>query len=146
MTIQWHFQDGAGAGVLQVSGYLGAESVARFAGAVGWALARGTGPLIVDLKALHGWSPQGQAALRDAVLRLAEQQRTLELAAVPAGADSALIAELSGIPVHLDVDAALAAHPAAPEADQAPEALARQRRKQNWRSAGWLQTPAGTAP
>ena len=139
MTIQWHFQDGAGVGVLQISGYLGAESVPRFAGAVGWALARGRGPLIVDLKALHGWSPQGQAAVRDAVLRLAEQHRTLELAAVPTGADSALIAELNGIPVHPDLDAALAAQPPVVEPAVAEPGEQRQR-KQNWRSAGWLQS------
>ena len=138
MTIQWHFQDGAGVGVLQISGYLGAESVPRFAGAVGWALARGRGPLIVDLKALHGWSPQGQAAVRDAVLRLAEQQRTLELAALPTGADTALIPELGGIPVHSDLDAALAAHPAV--AEEATEEPGEQpQRMQNWRSAGWLE-------
>jgi hypothetical protein len=143
LTIQWHFQDGAGVGVLQVSGYLGAESVPRFAGAVGWALARGTGPLIVDLKALHGWSPQGQAAVRDAVQRLAEQRRTLELAAVPTGADSVLIPELSGIPVHPDLDAALAAHPLLPDAEAVDaDTAARRKRKQNWRSAGWLQSPA----
>lgn len=141
MTIQWHFQDGAGVGVLQVSGYLGADSVPRFAGAVGWALARGTGPLIVDLKALLGWSPQGQAAVSDAVLRLAEQQRTLELAAVPAGAEFVLIPELSGIPVHADVEAALAAHPANPGTVSADDS-ARAQRAQNWRSAGWLQGPA----
>ena len=140
MTIQWHFQDGAGVGVLQVSGYLGADSVPRFAGAVGWALARGTGPLIVDLKALHGWSPQGQAAVRDAVLRLAAQQRTLELEAVPSGDGFALIPELAGIPVHPDLDTALAAHPAAPEATSADPSSQR-RRNQNWRSAGWLQSP-----
>ncbi|MFC1417855.1 anti-sigma factor antagonist [Streptacidiphilus cavernicola] len=142
MTIQWHFQDGSGVGVLQVSGYLGADSVPRFAGAVGWALARGTGPLIVDLKALLGWSPQGQAAVGAAVLRLAEARRTLELAAVPSGDGCALIPELSGIPVHLDLDAALAAHPAAPEPGGTADPAARQR-NQNWRSAGWQESPAG---
>ena len=135
MTIQWHFQDRSGAGVLQVSGYLGGDSVPRFAGAVGWALARGTGPLIVDLKALHGWSPQGQVALRDAALRLAEQQRTLELAAVPTGADCALIPELSDLPVHPDLAAALAAHPV-----EAGAAAGRRAEPQNWRSAGWSDT------
>ena len=140
MTIQWHFQDGAGVGVLQVSGYLGADSVPRFAGAVGWAVARGTGPLIVDLKALLGWSPQGQAAVRDAVLRLAAVQRTLELAAVPTGDGCALIPELGDLPVHPDLDAALAAHPAQDPAAGADPA-ARQR-TQNWRSAGWLESPA----
>lgn len=141
MTIQWHFQDGDGVCVLQVSGYLGADSVPRFAGAVGWALARGTGPLIVDLKALHGWSPQGQGAVLDAVRRLAEHQRTLELAGVPQGADAVLIAELGGVPVHADMDAALAAHPVVPDqADTDPRAAVR--RAQNWRSADWPDEPA----
>jgi hypothetical protein len=144
LTIQWHFQDGPGAGVLQVSGYLGSESVPRFAGAVGWALARGTGPLILDLKALLGWSPQGQAAIAAAALRLAEQHRTLELAAVPTGEDCALIAELQVLPLHSDVEAALAVHVAAaaaePGTDTEPGGGAGA--GQNWRSAGWLQSPA----
>lgn len=141
LTIQWHFQDGTRAGVLQVSGYLGADSVPRFAGAVGWALARGTGPLILDLRALLGWSAQGQEAIVDAVRRLAEQHRTLELASVPSGADSALIEELSGLRVHADVEAALAAQPTVP-VEPGADADAEPVTGQNWRSAGWLQSPA----
>ena len=141
MTIQWHFQDGPSVGVLAVSGYLGAESVPRFAGAVGWALARGTGTLIVDLKALHGWSPQGQAAVRDAVQRLAVQQRTLELAALPQGEGSALISELRDLPVHPDLETALAAHPTT-ASEQARSEAEHQGGHQNWRSAGWLEQPA----
>ncbi|MEY9839756.1 anti-sigma factor antagonist [Streptacidiphilus sp. EB103A] len=142
MTIQWHFQDGPSVGVLAVSGYLGAESVPRFAGAVGWALARGTGPLIVDLKALLGWSPQGQAAVAAAVLRLAVQQRTLELAALPTGEGSALIPELQGLPVHPDLESALAAHPAT-ASEQARSEAEHQGGHQNWRSAGWLEQARG---
>jgi len=167
VTIQWHFQNRPGAGVLQVSGYLAADCAPRFAGAVGWALARGTGPLIVDLKALSGWSPEGQSAISAAVLRLAEQQRPLELAAIPVGEEYGLIADLCDVPVHPDLATALAAHPGDP-ADQdgsdgsdGSDAFAgpvgagdvarpirtdgvrtgRRRSHQNWRSADWTETP-----
>ena len=48
MTIQWQYLAVPGAGVLSLSGYLGSEATDRFAGAIGWVVARGTGPIIID--------------------------------------------------------------------------------------------------
>ncbi|MET8563504.1 anti-sigma factor antagonist [Streptomyces flaveolus] len=71
-------------GVLSVVGYLGPDAVRRFSGAIGWALARGTGPVIVDLTELRSWSAEGQLAITEAARRLAQADRSLELAAIPA--------------------------------------------------------------
>lgn len=59
MTIEWHCTTHRDLGILSLSGYLGTEAVTRFAGAIGWVLARGTGPVVLDLTALRGWSPGG---------------------------------------------------------------------------------------
>lgn len=56
MTIEWRYTTHQDLGVLSLAGFLGADAVARFTGAVGWALARGTGPVILDLTELRGWS------------------------------------------------------------------------------------------
>ncbi|GAA3773158.1 hypothetical protein GCM10022403_005360 [Streptomyces coacervatus] len=110
MTIDWRYTVEENLGVLSVAGYLGPDAVHRFTGAVGWALARGTGPVIVDLTELRGWSAEGQGAITEAADRLAEAGRSLELAAIPA--DGSLVPAADGppIPVHTDLAAALAAH------------------------------------
>lgn len=46
MTIEWNYAAHEDLAVLSLAGYLGAEATGRFTGAVGWALARGTGPVI----------------------------------------------------------------------------------------------------
>ncbi|MER8046761.1 anti-sigma factor antagonist [Streptomyces sp. NPDC094032] len=111
MTIEWQYTDHGHLGVLALAGYLGDQAVDRFAGAVGWTLARGTGPVVVDLTALRGWSPTGQFAVTDAARRLAGAGRSMELAAIPA--DGSLVPTGPGpdIPVHPDLPTALAAHP-----------------------------------
>ncbi|WP_284574421.1 anti-sigma factor antagonist [Streptomyces sp. 2P-4] len=110
MTIEWRYTTHDGLGVLSLAGYLGADATARFTGAVGWAEARGSGPLILDLTQLLGWSVGGQLAVAQAARRLAAAGRTLELAAIPA--DGSLVPDAGepAVPVHCDLSAALAAH------------------------------------
>lgn len=110
MTIEWHYAIHEEFGVLSVAGFLGADAVERFTGAVGWALARGTGPLIVDLTELLGWSVSGQLALSQAADLLADRRRSLELAAIPP--DGSLVPDGTHppIPVHSSLATALAAH------------------------------------
>ncbi|MCZ4121081.1 STAS domain-containing protein [Streptomyces sp. H39-S7] len=112
MTIQWHYENRPGVGLLSLSGFLGEQACPRFAGAVGWALTRGQGTLIVDLTGLQGWSEGGQETLAAAAGRLAEQGRSLELAGVPV--DNAAFTPRAGDPdirCHRNLEAALAAHP-----------------------------------
>lgn len=54
MTIEWRYTVEQDLGILSVSGYLGPDAVHRFAGAVGWVVGRGTGPVVVDLTELRG--------------------------------------------------------------------------------------------
>ncbi|WP_418958068.1 anti-sigma factor antagonist [Streptomyces tritici] len=103
MTIEWRYTIQPDLGVLSLAGFLGTDAVGRFAGAVGWAVARGTGPVILDLTSLRGWSDGGRAAVAEAAARLAAQGRSLELAAAPDGG-------CPPIPGHPDLPAALAAH------------------------------------
>ncbi|MFF5919966.1 anti-sigma factor antagonist [Streptomyces flavochromogenes] len=110
MTIEWRYTVQKELGVLSLAGFLGAEAVDRFTGAVGWALARGTGPVILDLTSLRGWSVGGQLAVAAAARRLAAEGRSLELAAIPA--DGSLVPDGSQPPLltHCDLPTALAAH------------------------------------
>ncbi|WP_042374166.1 hypothetical protein [Streptacidiphilus neutrinimicus] len=111
MTIQWHLTTRPAADVLQVTGYLGDDAVTRFSGAVGWALARGQGPLLLDLSRLKGWSAGGRDAVAEAARRLAEDGRRLELVAGPG--DPALPPP-EGLTTHPDLAAALHAHSGQP--------------------------------
>lgn len=110
MTIQWRYTVEQDLGILSVSGYLGPDAVHRFAGAIGWVVGRGSGPVVVDLTGLRGWSAEGQLAITEAARRLAAAGRSLELAAIPA--DGSLVPDGDGppIPVHADRAGALAAH------------------------------------
>lgn len=83
MTIQWQYRAQPDCGVLSLSGYLGSQATNRFTGAIGWALARGTGPIIVDITGLEGWSESGREAVLLAAIRLAAHDRPLELAGLP---------------------------------------------------------------
>ncbi|MEU3607511.1 anti-sigma factor antagonist [Streptomyces sp. NPDC035033] len=137
MTIEWRYTIHPGLGVLSLAGFLGQEAVGRFQGAVGWALARGTGPVVLDLTGLRGWSDGGRLAVSEAALRLAAEGRGLELAAVPegeafgtgggpgAGPGAALGAGEAVVAVHGDLAAALAAH-----RDRGAE-------EREWRSDAW---------
>lgn len=130
MTIEWRYTIHPGLGVLSLAGFLGQEAVGRFQGAVGWALARGTGPVVLDLTGLRGWSDGGRLAVSEAASRLAAEGRGLELAAVPErGAlapDGRFVCDAQvTIAVHGDLAAALAAH-----RDRGAE-------EREWRSDAW---------
>ncbi|HBF83162.1 MAG TPA: hypothetical protein DD420_25560 [Streptomyces sp.] len=127
MTIEWRYTVEQELGILSVAGYLGPAAVHRFSGAVGWAVARGAGPVIVDLTALRGWSAEGQLAISEAARRLAAQGRNLELAAIPADGSLVPTGDCPPIPVHSDRTAALAAHGVRREAEE----------RQEWRTTGW---------
>ncbi|HEY8983992.1 MAG TPA: anti-sigma factor antagonist [Streptomyces sp.] len=111
MTIDWNYtvvEDTLG--ILSVTGHLGPDAVHRFTGAIGWAQVRGTGPVILDLTGLRGWSTEGQLAILEAAQHLAEAGRTLELAAIPADGSLVPTGDCPLVPVHPDLAAALAAH------------------------------------
>ncbi|WP_328437228.1 anti-sigma factor antagonist [Streptomyces sp. NBC_00457] len=110
MTIEWRYTIEQDLGILSVSGYLGPDAVRRFSGAVGWVVARGTGPVIVDLTGLRSWSAEGQLAITEAARRLADDGRILELAAIPADGSLVPPGDCPPIPVHGDLAAALVAH------------------------------------
>ncbi|MFE6776540.1 STAS domain-containing protein [Streptomyces sp. NPDC057702] len=112
MTIEWRYRAERDLGLLSVAGYLGPHATHRFTGAVGWALARGTGPIVLDLTELRGWSTEGQRAVLAAARQLAADGRTLELAAIPPDGTLTPEGDCPTIPVHTDLATALAAHPA----------------------------------
>ncbi|MGW2705391.1 STAS domain-containing protein [Streptomyces sp. NPDC001340] len=129
MTIDWRYTVEDNLGILSVAGYLGPEAVRRFGGAVGWVVARGTGPVVVDLTELRSWSAEGQLAITEAARRLADAGRSLELAAIPADGSLVPSGDCPPIPVHADLAAALAAH----GTQDGEEAEGRQ----EWRTTGW---------
>ncbi|WP_217562089.1 anti-sigma factor antagonist [Streptomyces sp. GbtcB6] len=135
MTIDWRYRIEQDLGILSVAGYLGPDAVRRFAGAVGWVLARGTGPVIVDLSELRSWSTEGQLAITNAAVRLAATGRSLELAAIPADGSLVPAGDCPDIPVHADLAAALVAH-RTPGADGDDPA----RGRHEWRTTGWPTT------
>ncbi|WP_241748371.1 STAS domain-containing protein [Streptomyces sp. M3] len=61
--MHWDSTERDGVGVLQLFGYLGRQDAHRFEGAVGWVRSRSTGPLVLDLSGLLGWSEEGEAAV-----------------------------------------------------------------------------------
>ncbi|MFF3468001.1 STAS domain-containing protein [Streptomyces sp. NPDC002619] len=135
MTIDWRYTAEENLGILSVAGYLGPDAVRRFTGAVGWALVRGTGPVIVDLTELRSWSAEGQLAIIDAARRLAQAGRGLELAAIPADGSLVPAGGCPPIPVHADLAAALAAH----DSEHGEQVEGRH----EWRTTGW---PDGDEP
>ncbi|QIY93969.2 STAS domain-containing protein [Streptomyces sp. S1D4-11] len=135
MTIEWRHTVEQDLGILSVSGYLGPDAVHRFTGAVGWALARGTGPVIVDLTGLRGWSAEGQLAITEAARRLSAAGRILGLAAIPADGSLVPGGDCPPIPVHADLVSALAAHSA--RHDEPPQG------SHEWRTTG---RPTGDQP
>ncbi|EST35683.1 hypothetical protein [Streptomyces roseochromogenus] len=129
MTIDWRYTIEQDLGVLSVAGYLGPEAVRRFSGAIGWVVARGTGPVVLDLTELRSWSAEGQLAITEAARRLAESGRSLELAAIPADGSLVPAGDCPDIPVHCDLATALAAHGRGPSAPAEGQ--------QEWRTDGW---------
>ncbi|MEU3027758.1 anti-sigma factor antagonist [Streptomyces incarnatus] len=129
MTIDWRYTIEQDLGVLSVAGCLGPDAVRRFNGAIGWAVARGTGPLVLDLTALRNWSTEGQVAITEAARLLAARGRGVELAAIPADGSLVPAGEGPDIPVHCDLAAALAAHGRGPGTQGGD--------RQEWRTDGW---------
>ncbi|MGW5249421.1 anti-sigma factor antagonist [Streptomyces sp. NPDC004129] len=129
MTIEWRYTVEQDLGILSVSGYLGPDAVHRFAGAVGWVMGRGSGPVIVDLTELRSWSAEGQLAITEAARRLAAAGRSLELAAIPADGSLVPAGDCPPIPVHADLADALAAHTT--QHDEPPKA------RHEWQTTGW---------
>ncbi|MFF8598058.1 anti-sigma factor antagonist [Streptomyces sp. NPDC015232] len=138
MTIEWRYTTRPGLSVLSLAGFLGADAVGRFDGAVGWVVARGDGPVILDLTGLRGWSAGGQLAVAGAARRLRAAGRPLELAAIPA--DGSLVPSGDGpeTPVHADLVTALAAHRSDGE-------LLREWCSDEWPGARTAAEPCGTA-
>ncbi|MEV0494072.1 anti-sigma factor antagonist [Streptomyces atratus] len=129
MTIEWRYTTHHDLGVLSLAGYLGPDAVHRFTGAVGWVRARGTGPVILDLTELRGWSTGGRLAVAQAAAQLAEEGRHLELAAIPADGNLVPDGTHPPIPVHCDLRTALATH-------RGPAGEGREWRTDNWAGAG----------
>lgn len=129
MTIEWRYTVEDDFGVLSVAGFLGPAAVRRFDGAVGWVVARGTGPVILDLTELRGWSTEGQLAITETARRLAGMGRSLELAAIPADGSLVPPGDCPDIPVHGDLATALSVH--ARHTSPPDEA------QQAWRTDGW---------
>lgn len=128
MTIEWRYRIEQDLGILSVAGHLGPNAAHRFSGAIGWVLARGTGPVVVDLTELRSWSTEGQLAIVQAARQLADCGRSLELASIPADGSLVPSGEGPAIPVHCDLSAALTAH-----AIRMPSA----EDTQEWRTEGW---------
>jgi len=141
VTIDWRYTTEDNLGILSVAGYLGPQAIRRFTGAVGWVLVRGTGPVVVDLTELRGWSAEGQLAITEAAHRLAEAGRGLELAAIPADGSLVPAGDCPPMPVHADLPAALAAHSG--PTGQGERTEGREGRHE-WRTTGWpTGDPAG---
>ncbi|MEU5980051.1 STAS domain-containing protein [Streptomyces sp. NPDC047315] len=140
MTIEWRYTTRPGLGVLSLSGHLGPDAVKRFHGAIDWVAARGTGPVILDLTQLRGWSTDGQLAIIRAARLLASHERPLHLAAIPA--DGSLVPNEGGprIPVHGDLPTALAVHPTVTAATAATAD-----RERAWRTSHWPDARPSTA-
>lgn len=119
MAMNWTYQNSRGVSVLELRGYLGDSALARFSGAIGWALARHAGPVAIDLTCLQGCSASGQAALEEAAQRAAAAGHVLAVcgshgdAALPSRRDRRV-----AIPAYADLDTALNA--LSPEQQEVP--------------------------
>jgi hypothetical protein len=108
MTMNWTTKHSRGVSVLELRGYLGDRALTRFRGAIGWTLARHTGPLVIDLTYLLGCSASGDAALEEAARHATAAGRVLavcgscEEPAVGSWRDRQV-----AIPAYADLDAAL---------------------------------------
>lgn len=124
MPMNWCFESRQGVGIIELRGYLGDSALARFNGAVGWALARCTGPVVIDLTHLQGCSASGEAALQEAAQRAAARRRVLAICGCPSAA-----ARLSSdgqpvtIPAYADLGTAVTA--LSPQGAPSPRSTAR---------------------
>ncbi|MFC8360754.1 anti-sigma factor antagonist [Streptomyces griseorubiginosus] len=61
MTVDWRHTREEKRGILSVAPSLGPDAARRFTGSIGWVVARGTGPVIVDLTQLPAGSAEDRA-------------------------------------------------------------------------------------
>jgi hypothetical protein len=111
MAMNWTYQNGRGVGVLELRGYLGDSALDQFSGAIDWALARCTGPVVIDLTCLQGWSTSGQAAFEEAAQRAAIHGRVLAVCGSHCGgaAWQSWDGQQAAIPADADLDTAVTA-------------------------------------
>lgn len=72
MALMWSYEARGAVGVVHLAGYLGADAVGRFEGAVGWVIAECPGVVLLDASDLLGFSVEGRAAIGSAAARLAD--------------------------------------------------------------------------
>jgi anti-anti-sigma regulatory factor len=77
--MNWSHERRDGVDVLALTGYLRDAAADRLTRAVGWVLARSTGPIAVDVSGLRGWSAVGEQAMLDAVGQLRTHASPLAL-------------------------------------------------------------------
>jgi anti-anti-sigma regulatory factor len=82
--MQWTITPLQGATVLAVNGFIAAHHVDRLCGAIGWTDRRSSGPVVVDLTAVQGWSLEGEHALGAALGSWRGDGRRI-IVCVPAG-------------------------------------------------------------
>jgi anti-anti-sigma regulatory factor len=111
MTMNWTYQHGRGVSVLELRGYLGDSALARFRGAIGWALARHAGPVVIDLTFLQGCSASGAAALEEAAQRAAAAGHVLAVCGTHGGAAAfhSWRDRQVAIPAYVDLETAVTA-------------------------------------
>jgi hypothetical protein len=108
--MNWTYQARRGVGIIELHGFLGDRVLARFSGAVGWALARSTGPVVIDLTCLQGCSATGEAAIEEAAGRAESAGRILAVC-FPHGNDTLhpWHRERAAMPVYADLNTAITA-------------------------------------
>jgi len=95
--------------VLSVSGFIPDQDANRLVGAVGWVCARSSGPLVLDLTGLRGWSPMGEAALGAAARGWSGDGRDIVVCLAPTSPLALTDAELAGARRYPDLRSAVAA-------------------------------------
>jgi hypothetical protein len=70
--------------VVHLAGYLGADAVGRFEGAIGWVIARRRGVVLLDATGLLGFSVEGRAAIGGAAARLVDAGMAVHACVAPA--------------------------------------------------------------
>ncbi|MDI9886424.1 anti-sigma factor antagonist [Streptomyces sp. HNM0645] len=108
MSISWSVEEHRGVAVMAVVGFLGNNAVGRFSDGFGWVVARSTGPVVLDLTGLLGWSAEGVTAVMQAATGLRGGRGPLGLC----GLDHLEVADgwadrLGSMTVYPDLDAAL---------------------------------------
>ncbi|MFE3324440.1 anti-sigma factor antagonist [Streptomyces sp. NPDC059176] len=108
MSISWRVEEQRGATVMSVAGFLGSNAVSRFSEGFGWVVARSTGPVIVDLAELLGWSAEGELAVLRAATAIRSSGRSLAFCGLDhLEATNTWGDHLASIAVYPDLDTAL---------------------------------------